>query len=264
MNHREIAFFNQAALEAGCKLIASMNSGQADALIKTFNLINPFYQTIVMINSEIVIPISDTTILHTNVTNLIDSNINMSFSFDKNLISELKHLKANSDVLILDDPKKTGGYCITNGKVFVELTKTNFIKPPVVPDLSEEHVNSIVENYDSEEASTIKNFCNSNLLDCKKSEYVDIGIFKNQLGFIRRQDCKKYYLGEFSGFEYEKMQPNFLLRSYSFLPILGDSVSFGVFQFKHCKDMFCLKTIVARGFNMVFNIYEKINLLEKR
>lgn len=257
MNHREIAFFNQAALEAGCKLIASMNSGQADALIKTFNLINPFYQTIVMINSEIVIPISDTTILHTNATNLIGHNININALLDKNFISECKHIKSNSDVLLLDNPKKTGGYCITNGKVFIELSKTNFIKPPFVPDLSEENVNSIVENYDSEDASTVKNFC-------KKSEYVDIGIFKNQLGFIRRQDGKYYYLGKFSGFEYEKMQPNFLLRSYSFLPILGDSVSFGVFQFKHCKDMFCLKTIVARGFNMVFNIYEKINLLEKR
>lgn len=250
----ELSFFEQAS-NSGREQIQSMNPGDADAFIKLLIKINPLVDIITIINSRITALIyDDNAIIDMNIAGLIGDGINMNFVLSDSSIKDLKSLKGNLDILILDD-RKTDSYMIVNGKRAVRLPKV--IQIPSIAtifDCSENNTNLVGDHYETDEASIIKKFCN-------KSTCIMIAVFGDQIGYIERENNDRYYLGKFSMFEYETIEPSYTFKSCNFIPLVGDLVSFAIFESKNLQGIYCLRTIVNLGFKMVATFYEKITLI---
>ena len=247
---RENAFFKQAA-QLKEKLLSSMLPGQADAFIKILNAIFSFINRIRIQNSRLTASISNTTIVDIELEPLIGSKIDMTFNMKESILNQLKRIKGNLDVLIQHD-SNTRTYIVTNGKLDVVLPEAMSIPIPVLPDFT--NANVIAATVETDEASSIKQHF-------KNSSYANIAVFVNQLGYFERHDGDRFYLGEFSMFEYKSIKPTYLFRSYTFLPFDSESVSFSIFELRNCPKMYCLSTVINLGFNMKITTYERLTLI---
>ena len=250
----EMAFFEQAA-ESGRGQIVSMHPGQADAFFKIVKLMSNYSDTIPIINSNITVAVGDA-VITVNLSPILGNNVNLSFFCNEQSKNDSKCIKSNKDVLFLDDVDNNQ-YIIHNGNIAVKLPKKPFVTPPIVPDLSPDKVNIISQPYTCDDAAIVKQYCNG-------SKYVDIAVFSDKLGFFARQSGDRYYLGKYSGFQYEKQKPDVLFRSYNLLPIISESVTFQVVQLKNNSNIFYLNSTISFTFGIFFNVYDKVTLFYRR
>lgn len=252
---KKLRFFYDAINSEQEACIASLTPGQTDAFAKTVSIVSEFTDKIQIEDSRIKTSVSNTVVTDVPLNEIIGGNVNMHFYTNKKLVNELKGIKKDSDLLILDDIIHQR-YIFVNGKQAVIGKRSVLETTPTIPDISPDNVWTISNDMDVNEGALIKHFS-------RKSNYIDIHIFGNQIGFFERQDGKQYHLGDFSIFEFEKMVPDYIFRSYTFLPIKSDYITFGITEFKQHPGLYCFKTTVSVGFKMVFHVYERVaNRLE--
>jgi hypothetical protein len=250
---KELPFFEQANNET--TQIAFLSSGEADAFIKLLIKLSDFTNKIPIRNSRITILGNTLSLIDVSVNKLMKKdNVNMDFFIDESLIESLKKMKGNSEILILDDIKAPH-YTLANKNTSVNLSKIVSIKEElVVPDLSENNVRYITDDLVTDEGGLIENFK-------KNQTYTDIFVFGNQIGRFEWEGGKHYCPGESSMFEYRKMSPAYIFRSYKFLPLVGELVTFSILNFRERPNFYFLKTFLKFGFNMELAVYEVLNLI---
>ncbi len=246
------------------KQIVSLSPGNADALIKTLYQINPLIDTATIIDSRLTALISETSMVDIKLDSILGEGININMDLSNNPAKELRNFKSNSNVLIVDDTE-LNCYRFENGKRVVVIPKANHINNDSLPDLSEENTITVADKFETDEASLITKFC-------RKSAYEDVAIFGDQFGYVQRhitdqpddleyQIENRYYMGEFSSFEYENRSPSFLFRLNHFMPVIGSLATLEITELKSLPGCYCLKTIIDIGFKMTITFYENITLL---
>lgn len=250
---QELIFFHDAMnSERAC--ISSLTPGQADAFVKIVSIISEFTDKIQIEDSRIITSISNTVVIDVPLKKIIGDDIDMYFYTNRKLVSDLKGIKKKLDLIILNDIIYQR-YIFSNGQQVVIGNRSVIEITPTIPNTSPDNVWTISKNLDVDEGALISHFS-------RKSSYIDIHVFGKQIGFFERQDGKQYHLGDFSVFEFEEMIPNYIFRSYNFLPVSDHHITFGITEFKNHPGLYCFKTTVNTGFNMIFYIYERVNRLE--
>lgn len=251
---KETPFFEQAVNNETTQ-IAFLSSGEADAFIKLLIKLSDFTNKIPIRNSRITIPGYELSLIDVSLKELMKKNdVNMDFFIDESLIESLKKMKGNSEILILDDIKEPH-YTLANKNTSVNLSKVFFIKEELkIRDLSENSVNYITDELVTDKGKLIDSFKQ------RQATYTDIFVFGNQIGYFEWEGGQYYCPGEDSIFEYKKMSPAYIFRSYKFLPLAGELVSFRILNFKEEPDFYFLKTFLKFGFNMELAVYELLNL----
>lgn len=256
-------FFQQACTPERAQIV-SLGPGDADVFNKILNQINPLINTATIINSKCTALISPTAMVDIKFDPILGKKININMDLSNNPTKELKNFKSYKGVLISDDTE-FNAYRFENGKRVVLIPKANQINNDVLPDLSKENTIVIGKEFETDESSLIQSFC-------KKSDYEDIAIFGDQLGYVQRhipgqpedlvnQIENRYYFGCFSSSDFEKRRPCYLFRSNNFLPVSGGVVTLEITELKYPPGCYCLKTIIDIGFKMTITFYENITLL---
>jgi len=254
---KELPFYEQAANNEDTQ-IAFLSSGEADAFIKLLIKMSEFTNRIPIKNSEIKILGHRKSVIHVSVKKLMKKDdVNMDFFIDESLIKSLKKMKGNSEILILDDIKKPY-YTFENKNTSVNLRKAVSTQQDLdIPDISENVINYITDELATDEGRLIERFK-------KNQTYTDIYVFGNQIGYFEWKGGTYYCPCESSTFEYKKMSPTYIFRSYKFLPLVGELVTFRILNFREQPDFYFLKTFLKFGFNMELAVYDKFELYSLR
>ena len=248
---KEIGFFEQASL-SGRTLIANLATGAADALFKILYLIGNIAKHITIRNSKLSIRLENkpNTFVYANLEKLIGKNVNLSFLTSNDSLSKLRKIKGSGNVLILEDAYQ-GRYMVTNGKVHVNLTKyIGLSNQPSLPDTSDCKVMTAV--IETDEPSLI-------LDSLKKSRFVTVHVFGDQLGIVKGDDGAAFCFNENSFFEYEQKEASMIFRSYAFMAIVGPFMRFGILR---CGRTFWLHTSAILGFDMIIEQFEILDFVE--
>ncbi len=248
--------FYETASNSRKEQIASLKPEDADAFQKILKDTSQLTRRINIFDSNMVMGISDTAVMEADLTPLLGENVNMHFNCNEDSLKSIRTMKGNEKHLILHDPEHHE-FIISNGTMSVKFSEVTATDRPTVPDLSSTNADAVTENLVTDESTLIKPFM-------KGSPYTTIYVFGNQIGIFERHDGRRYCIGKFSEFEYDNIQPDYIFRSFSFLPITGALATFGIYELKTDPIIFCLRTIITKGFRMEIKFFDRITLIWRK
>ena len=183
---------------------------------------------------------------------LVGENVNLAFpGFEKWIYRSCEKMSGNKEVLILDDQIQQG-YVVTNGNTQVLLTKHfGSSDTPSFPEINTTKV--IGAEIKTDEASVI-------LDDLGKPRYVTLHVFDDQIGIVKGDSGGISCFHENSIFEYLNTEPSWVFRSYAFMAISGQLMSFKILN--STNGQFWLHTRITMGLGMCVEQFEILDVVK--
>ena len=248
---REIDFFRQASQPQN-KLIAELSPGNADAFFKMIFMLVSVIDYIRIQGSKFYQRMKNlpTVLFYADFTPLVGENVNLHFQASKMDLSKLRKMRGNKQVLILDDQIQQA-YVVTNGNTQVLLTK--HVGPSSIPSFPEISTTKVIgKEIETDEASLI--------LDALgKPRYVTLAVFDEQIGIVEGDNGGISCFHENSLFEYQKTEPTWIFRSYAFMKISGQLMSFEILN---SNGQFWLHTKITMGLDMCVEQFEILDVVK--
>jgi hypothetical protein len=203
-------------------------------------------------NGAIVQSIFNNNILSLKLNNgsdsIVSKDVKLNFKMTPASFNELPEVKGNYGVNIYDYTKYS--YLITSGNRTVVIPKCNStLNNITVPDIREEH--RVVNTKSLDNANTLREYI-------EDSNYVDIYVFNKIVGMISVIGKLPYVFEGLALGDYNGKVPDAVFRSYSFLHILGEIVTFDIATING-RSWLHTTTEVVKGKNYI-DLYEPLTV----
>ena len=248
---RELDYFRQASQPQN-EVLAELSPGKADAFFKMIFILANVIDYIKIQGSKLYQRMKNlpNVLFYADFTALVGENVNLDFQTSKMDLSKLRKLRRNKHVIILDGQIQQA-YVVTNGSTQVLLTK--HVGPSDIPSFPEINTAKIIGvEIETDEASVI-------LDDLGKPRYVTLHVFDDQIGIVEGDNGWISCFHENSLFEYQKTEPNWIFRSYAFMEISGQLMSFKILN---SNGQFWLHTKITMGMDMCVEQFEILDIVK--
>ena len=249
---KEIDFFKQASQPQN-EVLAELSPGNSDAFFKMIFILANVIDYIKIQGSKLYQRMKNlpNVLFYADFTPLVGKNVNLHFQASKMDLSKLRKMSGNKEFLILDDQIQQG-YVVTNGNTQVLLTKHfGSSDAPSFPEINTAKV--IGAEITTDEASVI-------LDDLWKPRYVTLHVFDDQIGIFKGETGGISCFHENSIFEYLNTEPSWVFRSYAFIEISGQLMSFKILN--STNGQFWLHTRITMGLGMCVEQFEILDVVK--